>query len=102
MQVADALPCRRVIRSGQGAHHRSIWSFQYQSHQRLILYLRRGTGNWLFLVNDAGELTAALHAIAPDDSHALTWHTLTPSEAQPIVTAEEAFWLRWVVDWPLS
>ena len=102
MQVEAALPCRLVISGAQGvtvpheAAVRSLLSFQYQSHQYLLLRLRSGTNHWQFLVDDAGNSTAALHAIGRGG-----WHTLTSSDAQPLVAAEEAFWLKWVVDWPL-
>jgi hypothetical protein len=97
MHVKDALPCRTVM----GGDGRSIFSFQYHSHQYLIVRLTSGTDRWQYLVNDAGNLIVALHATAPGGSHTVSWHSLTPSDAQPLVTAEEGFWVRWAIDWPL-
>ena len=97
MRVEDALPCRLVIIGGaKGTASRAVASFHYQSHQYLVLRLSSGTDHWQFLIDDAGNSAVTLHSIVRDG-----WQTLTPSEAQPLVAAEEAFWLKWVVDWPL-
>jgi hypothetical protein len=97
--VPNALPCRQVSIGGQGAADSAthvILGFQFRSHQYLVFLLRSGNEHWLFLIDDAGHVTVASHAIVRDG-----WQTISPSEAQPLVAGEEAFWLNWVVDWPL-
>jgi hypothetical protein len=99
VRVPNALPCRQVSIGGQGAAdspNRSIVSLQYKSHQYLAFFLRSRNDHWIFLIDDAGKFIVASHAVVRDG-----WHTLTPSEAQPLVAAEEAFWRNWIVDWPL-
>ena len=50
----------------------------------------------LFLINDDGNSAVTLDALVPEGWHTPTWGTLTAPEAQPLVAAEEAYWLRWV------
>lgn len=76
-----------------------IVGIQYRSHRYLVFLSHSGTVGWLFLINDAGNYAATLEVV-PDGSHIIAWHNLTPSEAQPLVAAEEAFWVKRVEDWP--
>lgn len=101
IQVKDSLPCRVAVVGASGAVGRRIFSIHYNSHQYLIVHLHSGADRWQYLVNDAGKLTVALHASASDASHTVSWRTLASSEAQRLVNADENFWSRWVIDWPL-
>jgi hypothetical protein len=89
MPVDDLMDYRQVIAQGH-----TIVGFEYQSHPYLVLLSRSGTDHWLFLINDAGNSAVTLDSVVPDGSHIPTWHTLTPSDAQPLVAAEEAYWLK--------